>query len=321
MVIVGNDVAIAQARMSDPSFVTNTTCLHVSDLEKSVQWYTEAFGVSVIKTVSNDKYTSAFIALDSEGHPYAGCPVSQRNGVVELRQLAGASAELKIYNGNTDPYRGFGHLCFAVSNIEEAQKHLLAQGVEFKKKLEDGRQKNIAFVLDPDQYWVELIENEIDKQPGQYTLSSNRMNHTMVRAKDPVKSLDFYKGVLGMKLYSKRDFPDAKFTLYFLGYEHDPSYVEGLEARTPQACRQSIIELTHNWGSESDDSFQGYYVFGQDASVVGFDHFSISCKDSVSFIKELESKNVQFLSKGTDTATIADPDGWKVEIHSYQYLN
>lgn len=305
--------------MSDNTLVTNTSCLHVSDLEKSVQWYVESFGVSVVKSVDTDSYRSAFIAIDSKGQPNSGLPVSQRNGVIELRNLKNSSAT--IYNGNTDPYKGFGHLCFAVSNIEEAQKHLLKNGVEFKKRLEDGRQKNIAFVLDPDQYWVELIENEINKTDGVYDISSNRMNHTMVRVKDPVVSLKFYKDLLGMKLYSKRDFPDAQFTLYFLGYEHDPEYVEGLETPVPQACRQSIIELTHNWGTEKDDSFDGYYIFGDDNDVIGFDHFSISCKDPSKLIGHLESQGVKFISKSQDIVTVADPDGWKIKIHSYDYLN
>lgn len=302
--------------MSDTSLITNTTCLHVSDLEKSVNWYVSAFGVTVIKEITTPEYKSAFIALDNVDK---GSPVSSRTGVIELRVLKNAPADVKIYNGNTDPYRGFGHLCFSVSNIEESQKHLLSQKVEFKKKLEDGRQKNIAFVLDPDQYWVELIENQINKQPNEYDLSSNRMNHTMVRVKDPVKSLEFYKGKLGMKLFSKRDHANAKFTLYFLGYEHTEGYVEGLETHVPQACRQSIIELTHNWGSENDDT--EYYVFGKDDSIIGFDHFSISCKDSAAFIKKLEDADVKFITNNSTSATIADPDGWKVEIHSYDYLN
>lgn len=41
----------------------------------------------------------------------------------------------------------------------------------------------------------------------------------MYRIKDPKKSLDFYTRVLGMQLLTKLDFPDMKFSLYFLGYQ------------------------------------------------------------------------------------------------------
>ena len=309
--------------ITDTSLLTNTTCLHVSDLDRSIKWYTEFFGVSVIKTVTTDKYKSAFIALDSESHPYSGKPVSQRTGVIELRCLIGVSPDVKIYSGNSAPYRGYGHICFAVSNLEEAQKQFLAKGIEFTKKFDEGSLKNIAFILDPDQYWIELIENEINKKPNVYEITSNRMNHTMFRIKDPEISLKFYRDVLGMKLYSKRVFPSVNFTLYVLGYEHDPDYVEGLETPLQLSQRESILELTHEWGTENDDSFEGYYVFGEDPMAIGFEHVSISSKNSAAFIEYLESAGVKFLSKDQDKgiATITDPDGWKVEIHSYDYLN
>ncbi|KAI4894338.1 hypothetical protein NFI96_031727 [Prochilodus magdalenae] len=45
------------------------------------------------------------------------------------------------------------------------------------------------------------------------------MQQTMLRVKDPVKSLDFYTRILGLTLLQKIDFPSMHFTLYYLGYE------------------------------------------------------------------------------------------------------
>lgn len=64
---------------------------------------------------------------------------------------------------------------------------------------------------------------------------------------------------MGFKLLSTREFPEAKFTLYFLGYEHDPNFKQDSMTRDDQARLESIIELTHNWGTESDPEFKGYH--------------------------------------------------------------
>jgi len=42
---------------------------------------------------------------------------------------------------------------------------------------------------------------------------------TMYRIKDPKRSLEFYTRVLGFRLLERLDFPDAKFSLYFLGFQ------------------------------------------------------------------------------------------------------
>ena len=52
-------------------------------------------------------------------------------------------------------------------------------------------------------------------------------NQTMMRIKEPERSMDFYTRVMGMRLVRKLDFPEMKFTLYFLGYPDD---------RQPASC-------------------------------------------------------------------------------------
>ncbi|KAJ9067124.1 hypothetical protein DSO57_1003036 [Entomophthora muscae] len=86
-------------------------------------------------------------------------------------------------------------------------------------------------------------------------------NHTMLRVRDPEISLDFYKRVMGMKLLRTSEQPAGKFTLYFLGHvkENEVIPTDEKELHTFVANRPGILELTHNWGTESNPDFKGYH--------------------------------------------------------------
>ena len=58
-----------------------------------------------------------------------------------------------------------------------------------------------------------LTMQEMSQNPDQETLEYV-FNQTMLRIKDPEKSIDFYTKVLGMTILKKLDFPDFKFSLY-----------------------------------------------------------------------------------------------------------
>jgi len=98
--------------------------------------------------------------------------------------------------------------------------------------------------------------NESPEQIAQAT-EGYVMQQTMLRIKAPKPSLAFYENVLGMKLLGKFDFPGMEFTLYFLGYEQDMPKGDDKQKTQWVFRRPALIELTHNWGTENDDSFSG----------------------------------------------------------------
>lgn len=48
----------------------------------------------------------------------------------------------------------------SVDDLDAACARFESLNVNWKKRLTDGRMKNVAFVLDPDGYWIEVIQNE-----------------------------------------------------------------------------------------------------------------------------------------------------------------
>lgn len=300
----------------------NHTCLRIKDPKVSVPFYQKNFGLELLNHFEFSDFTLYML-----GYPTTEkVNWAAREGVLELCHNHGVEndPEYKTNNGNGEKDRGFGHICISVDNIEASEEKLLKNGVKFQKKLSDGRQHNIAFCIDPNGYWIELIEHGQKKEASATNEETYKFNHTMIRVKDPKKSLEFYRNVLGMKLFSKRDFEGAKFSLYFLGYDHDPSFKEGELQGSDQAARQAVIELTHNWGTESDDSFEGYHNGNStdNGAIKGYGHTCVSCEDPAKFCKEIEDEfgdkvtwSVKWNQGGLkNLAFIKDPDGYSVEI-------
>ncbi len=143
-------------------------------------------------------------------------------------------------------------------------------------------------------------------------------NHSMLRVKDPAVSLDFYTRVMGMRLLRKLDFPELKFSLYFLAMLPEGETVpEDTGERTIYTFgRQSVLELTHNWGTENQDDF--HYHNGN-TEPQGFGHICFSVPALQPACQRFEILGVEFVKKPDqgkmkDIAFIKDPDGYWIEI-------
>ncbi len=144
------------------------------------------------------------------------------------------------------------------------------------------------------------------------------LNHSMLRIKDPKAALDFYTRVMGMRLLRKLDFPEMTFSLYFLHRpEAGAAPPDDAGERTAWTFSQrSILELTHNWGTESDPEFA--YHDGN-AQPQGFGHICFSVPDLDAAVKWFDDNHVPFVKrpdqgKMKDVAFIKDPDGYWIEI-------
>lgn len=122
-----------------------------------------------------------------------------------------------------------------------------------------------------------------------------RILHTMLRVGDLERSLEFYTQVLGMKLLRRKDYPDGKFTLAFVGYQDE---ADG-----------TVLELTHNWDTSEYDLGGG---FGHIAIEV--DDASVACEETRKRGGKVTREAGPMKHGTTVIAFVEDPDGYKIEF-------
>ncbi len=122
-----------------------------------------------------------------------------------------------------------------------------------------------------------------------------RILHTMLRVGDLERSLKFYTEVLGMRVLRRKDYPDGKFTLAFVGYDEED--------------KTAVIELTHNWGVEK-------YELGN-----AYGHIALQVDDAYRACEEVRKRGGKVtreagpMKHGTTViAFVEDPDGYKIEF-------
>ena len=139
------------------------------------------------------------------------------------------------------------------------------------------------------------------------------LTHTMLRIKDPARSLEFYQQVLGFRLVTQLDFEEARFSLYFLQPRGHTDCADGSLGHT--FSRMGMLELTHNWGTEADET----EMHSGNSAPKGFGHICIAVPDIQAACARFEEMGVQFqkrLGEGgmKEIAFILDPDGYWIEV-------
>ena len=122
-----------------------------------------------------------------------------------------------------------------------------------------------------------------------------RMLHTMLRVGNLDRSIDFYTNVLGMKVLRRKDFPDGKFTLAFVGYGEEKDH--------------TVLELTHNWDTDKYDLGNAY------------GHVALEVDNAAQACDKVREKGGKVVREAgpmkhgrTVIAFVEDPDGYKIEF-------
>lgn len=122
-----------------------------------------------------------------------------------------------------------------------------------------------------------------------------RLLHTMLRVGDLERSIRFYTEVLGMRLLRRKDYPEGRFTLAFVGYGDEDAH--------------SVLELTHNWDTAT-------YDLG-----AGFGHIAVEVEDAYLACEAVNARGGKVTRPAgpmkhgsTVIAFVEDPDGYKIEF-------
>jgi lactoylglutathione lyase len=120
------------------------TMLRVGNLQRSIDFYTNVLGMTVLRTTDRPDHHYTLVFLGYESNP--------------------AQAELELtYNYGVEKYElgtAYGHIAIGVEDIYATCERVRQAGGEITREAGavKGGDTLIAFVVDPDGYKIEFIE-------------------------------------------------------------------------------------------------------------------------------------------------------------------
>ncbi|KAH7009590.1 Glyoxalase/Bleomycin resistance protein/Dihydroxybiphenyl dioxygenase [Ilyonectria destructans] len=142
-----------------------------------------------------------------------------------------------------------------------------------------------------------------------------RLNHFMLRIRDPKATLHFYIDLMGMRTVFTMN--AGPMTIYYLGYPQTPEHRADPAKFSRDTCAQlpftlGLLELFHIHGSEKSE--EGYHSTGNTPPALGFGHLGFTVPDVPAAVKRLETAGVSvFKSLGEASKESIPINSWEVE--------
>ena len=147
-------------------FAFNHSMLHVKDPKILLDFHTRVLDMRVLRELdlAGLKFSLYFLKVGSSAKS-APADAGERNasmfaqtGILELTHnwVTKDDADFKYHNDNAQP-QGFGQICFSVPDPTAALAWFDLNEVAFIKQPEQGKMKDVAFIQDPDGYWIEIV--------------------------------------------------------------------------------------------------------------------------------------------------------------------
>ena len=114
-------------------------CVHVLDLEASLEFYEKALGLTPVRTMGPEDGSWSNTFLGNDRTPF--------------------QIELTWNRGRTEPYANGGrdtHICFTVPDFQAAYELHKGMGVIVRENPAMG----LYFIDDPDGSWIEIIPED-----------------------------------------------------------------------------------------------------------------------------------------------------------------
>jgi lactoylglutathione lyase len=136
------------------TFRIRHTMMLVSDLDRSIDFYTRLLGMDVQRIRPNPEKSErvGYLGYGTEDDEYPGLELIETGGPGQVKEMP----------------KWYGHVALYVSDLYKLSEKLKAEGVKFTldpQPNRPGSQDHVAFIQDPDGYLLELTERHSKSGP------------------------------------------------------------------------------------------------------------------------------------------------------------